>query len=151
MGRFAAIVFLIATALLSMPALACRNIEPSATVLDEYSSVFVGRVTGLHLKGYENQLLGVADVVGSDLGIIRITNGASPVRLRVAVLQRISGPADGAIDLGLTGCTFDVPDLKDRGIFFVRPGGSTTLVVWERDQANFQNWLARLGAAPNDR
>ena len=150
MGRLTALVLFIATALLSVPAFACRNVEPTAA-LDQYSSVFVGRVTGLHLEGYENHLLGVPDVVDPKLGDIRISNGASPVRLRVAVLQRISGPADGAVDLRLAGCTFDLPDLKDRGVFFIRPDGVATVVVWERDQARFQQWLARLGAAQNDR
>lgn len=151
MGRFAAPALLIATALLSMPAFACRTIEPSATTLDQYSSVFVGRVTGLHLEGYENRLLGLPDAVDSELGQISITNGAAPVSLRVAVLQTIRGPANGAVELRLAGCTFDLPQPKDRGIFFVLPGGSATVVVWEQDQVAFQSWLARLGVAQNDR
>ena len=131
----------------SLPGLgeACNRVLPHAEQLDQYSSVFVGHVTGLHLEGYENELLGKPDVVDPELGPLVITNGAMPVSVNVAVTRAISGSASGGVKLRLAGCTFDLPELKQRGVFFVLPNGEFTAVVWERDSSGFQGWLSKLG------
>ena len=147
MGKFFALAAFISAFLLPATADACRRMEPSAESLDQYESVFVGRVTGLHLEGYENRLLGKADLVDPELGALNITNGASPVSVRVAVSRSIRGSSFGAVELRLAGCTFDLPQLREGGIFFVHPGGEATVVSWERDQATYNTWLTRLGVA----
>ena len=150
MCKLPALVVLVAAALLPGVADACRRMAPSADALEQYSAIFVGRVTGLHLVGYENGLIGNPDLLDPTLGAITITNGANPVALRVAVTQPIRS-ASGALELGLAGCTFDVPDLKDRGIFFVQPDGESALVVWEQDQSSYKQWLKQLGVADDGR
>ncbi len=130
---------------------ACRPVLPQADQLERYTSVFVGHVTGLHLEGYENKLLGTPDLLDAELGPLVITNGASPVSVNLAVTKAIRGPASGALALRLAGCTLDLPHLKDRGVFFVLPDGKFTAVVWERDASAFQGWLTRLGLAQDGR
>ena len=151
MSRFFGLAAFLGAAVLPATADACQRMEPSAETLDGYESVFVGRVTGLHLEGYENRLLSKPDLVDPELGALTITNGASLVSVRVAVSRSIRGPSSGAVELRLAGCTFDLPQLRDSGIFFVHPGGASTVVTWERDQAAYNAWLSRLGIAQNDR
>ena len=151
MAKFVALAILLSAASLPAIADACRRMTPNTEALEQYTSVFVGRVTGLHLKGYENRLLGKPDLIDPELGPVTITNGASPVSVNVAVTQLVRGPASGAVELSLAGCTFELPQLRDRGIFFVQPDGAFAVVIWERDQAAFNAWLSRLGVAQNDR
>jgi hypothetical protein len=118
---------------------------PSIEKLSQYSAVFVGRVTGIHLKGYENGLLSRPDGVDPEIGAFSITNGASPVTVYAAVTQNIRGALSGSVELRLAGCTFDPPQLRERAVFFVQPEGTIALVVKEGDGSEFLAWLTRLG------
>jgi hypothetical protein len=151
MGKLSALVLTIALVSLPSVADACRRMQPNAGSLEQYSSVFVGQVTGLHLEGYENRLLGKPDLVDPELGPLTITNGASPVSVSAAVTRAIQGPASGAVELHLAGCTFDLPQLKERGVFFVLPDGKFTVVAWERDAVAYKAWLTRLGVPQDGR
>lgn len=147
MGKFVALAALVACTLLPNAATACHRMAPTPEALDQYQSVFLGSITGIHLKGYENKLLGKPDLVGPQLGAIVITDGSAPVDVHVAVTQPIRGNASGAVELSLAGCTYDLPQLKDRGIFFVLPDGEVAAVAWESDSVVFGSWLSRLGVA----
>lgn len=146
MSRLLALAALLLAGLLPLPGSACQRTSPTDYGLDEYEAVFVGRVTGIHLEGYENGLLAKPDLVDPELGAITVTNGASPVNVRVAVTEPIRGTAAAAMDLDLAGCTFDLPELRERGIFFVLADKISTVVVWERDKPEYVEWLRRLGA-----
>jgi len=132
-------------------ATACQRLEPSFQSLDGYTSVFIGRITGVHLAGYEHRLLGEPDAVVPGLGGLTITDGASPVTVRAVVSRSIRGHSTGAVELSLAGCTYDPPALKDEAIFFVQPGGSAIVVARREHESAFAEWLARLGATQDDR
>jgi hypothetical protein len=151
MGKVVALAVLIGVALLPSAAQACRRMGPSIEALDQYTAVVLGRVTGVHLEGYETRLLGKPDLMDPQLGAVSITNGASPVGIRVAVTQTLRGSASGALELRLAGCTIDTPELKERGIFFMLPSGDFTVVAWERNSEQFASWLDELGATRHDR
>jgi hypothetical protein len=151
MGKIVALVAIIAGTLWPSVATACHRVAPTPEALDQYQSVFLGNVTAIHLKGYENGLLGKPDLVDPELGAITITDGSGSVDLRVAVTHPIRGKATGAIALALAGCTYNLPKLKGRGIFFVLPGGETATVAWESDTATYDLWLSRLGVARDGR
>jgi len=123
---------------------------PALDALDDYVSIFIGHITGIHLEGYENRLLGKHDLVDPELGALAITSGASPVGIRAAVSREMRGTASGAVEFHLAGCTYDAPQLRERGIFFVLPGGTSVVVVWEEEQAAYSAWLAGLGVPRDD-
>ena len=150
MVRSISLALFLSTVFFSAAAGACQRMVPTLDALDDYAAIFIGHITGIHLEGYENRLLGKPDLADPELGALTITNGASPVGIRTVVSHEIRGPASGAIELQLAGCTFDVPRLRERGIFFVLPGGKSVVAVWKDDQAAYNTWLARLGVPRDD-
>src|SRR5690606_19529720 len=151
MGKNVAIIALLAGCLLPGAAVACLRVTPTPESLDQYQTIFVGTVTSIHLRGYENRLLGEPDAVDPVLGEITITDGSAPVDLRAVVTTPVRGNAAGAVELSLAGCTYDLPHLQDSGVFFVLPGGQAAAVIWESDKATYNSWLARLGVARDGR
>jgi hypothetical protein len=144
MARTLVLVVLLAATCASFPAHACQRMAPSTVAPEGYSAVFIARVTGVHLVGYENGVLSTPDLVDPALGPLSIRNGASPVTIRVAITQSIRGLMSGALELRLAGCTLSPPALREKAIFFVQPGGNAAIWVSPEDPA-YAAWLARLG------
>ena len=150
MVRSVALALCLGAALFPTAASACQRMVPDPVALDGFAAIFIGHITGIHLEGYENRLLGKPDLVDPELGALTITNGASPVGIRVVVSREIRGAASNPMEFHLAGCTFDLPQLQARGIFFVLPGGTSVVVAWEEDQAAYRALLARLGVERDD-
>ncbi len=124
-------------------ATACHRISPSGP-LEHYSAIFLGVVTGIRLHGLENRLLGRGDFV-LDGQPLTITNGASPVSVTTVATLSVRGSPESPVTVRLVGCTFALPALNERGLFFVQPGGESAVTVWESDAPQFSRWLDQLG------
>jgi hypothetical protein len=148
MCRFSSLLLLLLSSLASFGAAACHRISPSPE-LDGYSAVFLGTVTGIHLHGYENRLLGKSDrsIDGQPL---TLTDGSSPVSVTAVATRSVRGASEAPLALQLVGCTTALPALKERGVFFVNPDGASAVAVWESSPQEFAHWLKQLGLQPDD-
>lgn len=140
--RQASILFSLLIAV-SLDAAACHKVSPNPDWTKEYSSVFLGTVTGIHLDGFEQRLLTehhgrIYDQFFSFL------DGSSPVSVDVVSTNVVSGKATSKMTLRLVGCTTSLPSLKERGIFFVREAGQSAVTVWESDTKPFNYWFEKL-------
>ena len=138
-------------ALLALPALACHRITPDRTLVEEYEAVFLGRVTGIHLVGYENSLAGRPDAYIEGVGGINITDGSAPVMINAVPLRVHHGKPEKTVEVRLVGCTDPLPNLKERGLFFVHPESGSAVTVWESDEEPFAFWLNHLGLGGDER
>jgi hypothetical protein len=150
MYRLLAILSLLLGSLTSFSADACHRISPDPKSLDQYSAVFLGAVTGIHLDGYESRLLGKPDSV-TDGQAITLTDGSSPVSVTTVATQFVRGAPKAALTLRLVGCTNFLPALRERGLFFVNPDGTSAVTVWESSPKEFAHWLEQLGIQSDGR
>lgn len=150
MNKIVAILLLLVGSLFSFRVSACHRISPDRDSLGQYSAVFLGRVTGIHLDGYENHLLGKGD---ANLGgqLLTITDGSTPVSVTTVVSRAIRGAPTSPLRLQLVGCTKPLPVLKQRGLFFVARDGQSAVTIWESDSRAFSNWVKLLRVQPDSR
>ena len=144
MPKLSALLLLVLSSFASFGAAACHRISPDSKALDRYSAVFLGVVTGIHLEGYENRLLGKPDVSFGDQNITLI-DGSSPVSVTTVSTQSIRGAPNTALTLRLVGCTTSLPALRERGLFFVNSDGTSAVTVWQSSSQEFAHWLKQLG------
>lgn len=140
--------FLVGTTL-SADALGCRTMRPSSSDLDAYSEILVGRVTGIRLDWYANRLLDKPDMVVPDAGGLAITDGSGPVRVYAVVTTARDPGERHERSFTLSGCTFNLPSLRQPALFFLGNDASYAIAVWENDPS-FAGWLDELGVAPDD-
>jgi hypothetical protein len=137
--------------LVASPVHACHRITPDRMPIEEYEAVFLGRVTGIHLVGYENSLAGEPDAHIEGLGGINFTDGSAPVTVNAVPLSVHHGNPESRVEVRLVGCTGSLPNLKDRGLFFVHAEAGSAVTVWESDKDMFVYWLERLGLDGGER
>jgi hypothetical protein len=145
------ITITILLALSSTQSLACRRITPNQDSINSYSTVFLGRVTGIHLAGYENGLIGKPDGYIEGIGGFNITDGSASVVITAVPLKAHHGNPDKIVEIELVGCTNPLPNLKERGLFFVNPKSESAITVWESDTKSFQYWLEYLKLSGHER
>jgi hypothetical protein len=150
MYRLLAFLSLLLGSLASFSAAACHRISPDPKSLDQYSAVFLGAVTGIHLDGYESRLLGKPDGV-IDAQAIILTDGSSPMSVTTVATQSVRGASKTALTLRLVGCTNSLPALRERGLFFVNPDGVSAVTAWESNPQEFAYWLQQLGIQSDGR
>jgi hypothetical protein len=140
--------------LTSPAAFACHVVRPIPGEIDKFSAIFVGEVTGIRLRSYENLQLGKYDgCTIPEAGEQSICfNIASDPKETVFALPRqvIRGEIKDVIELDQNGCNRESISMKDRAIFFVNSGGTSAMIVWE-DEPDFNTWLKRLGVSLADR
>lgn len=129
------------------PAGACHDVEPTNGQAGDYEAIFVGEVTGIRLRSYENRQLGRADACSiEEDGVESVCfNIMSDPLVSIFALPRIV--VRGNIDvqeLNEAGCNKTDLALKNRGIFFVNPSGGSAAIVWEGESA-YEDWLKELG------
>jgi hypothetical protein len=107
-------------------------------------------VTGIHLDGYERQLLGKPDVTIDGEAII-LTDGSSPVSVTTVPTKSVRGALSGVQTVELVGCTTELPTLRERGLFFVDQDGTSAVTVWESSGHEFAYWLKQLGIESDGR
>ena len=145
MFKFTAAVGLLLAAF-SAPSIACHRITPDRAPLDTYTAVFLGRVTGIHLLGYENALTGRPDgFIGGEP--FNLADGSGTVEVSAVPSRVAQGNPAKSVRVRLVGCTAPLPSLKERGLFFVNSEGGSAVTVWESDSETFNRWLNRLGLA----
>jgi hypothetical protein len=136
--------FAVALAVFAPQCFACHRVTPDMTAPEQYNVILLGRVTGVHLAGYENSLLARPD--GEVEGVtFNITDGSAPVTLRVVPVATTSGDTSEVRELNVSGCGARSAELKARGLFFVSQDGDSAIPVWESDGELFATWLQRLG------
>ena len=150
MYRFLAIISLLLGSLASFSAAACHRVSPDPKSLDQYSAVFLGAVTGIHLVDYESRLIGKPDGV-IDGQAITLTDGSSPVSVTTVATQSVRGASKAVLTLRLVGCTNSLPALRERGLFFVNPDGTSAVTVWESSPQQFAYWVEQLGIQSDGR
>lgn len=138
-------------ALLALPAQACQRITPDRTPLEDYGSVFLGRVTGIHLVGYESSLAREPDAYVEGVGGINVTDGSATVVVNAVPLGVHHGEPAKPVEVRLVGCSAPLPNLKERGLFFVHADSGSAVTVWESDEELFTYWLDRLGLDADER
>ena len=122
---------------------ACRLVYPDPAKSNEHSSIFLGIVTGVHLAGLENRLLGKPDAHIDGMPV-NLTGGASPVVVTVVPLSGPSKLRKAVQELRIGQCRGDVPQLRARGIFFVGANARSAMVVWESETVEFAKWSSRV-------
>ena len=150
MHRLSAPLLILIGLLASFDAAACHRISPDAKALNSYSAIFLGVVTGIHLDGYENRLLGKPDGFIDGEGIT-ITDGSSPVSVTAVSINSVRGSSNNVVTLRLVGCTTALPALREQGLFFVNSDGKSAVTVWQSNSSEFTDMLKQLGVQPDGR
>lgn len=149
MCKLAGLIVVAILSLVSTAALACHRITPHRAPVESHDAVFLGRVTGIHLVGYENSLIGEPDAYVDGRGVT-LTDGSAPVMVNAVPLKIHHGESGGSVELRLVGCTAPLPELKERGIFFINSGTTSAVTVWESDEEAFHYWIDRLGLSDDE-
>jgi hypothetical protein len=125
-------------------AVACRgNDDPVSEDLSEYSAVFLGEVTGIHLTDYEAfRARKHPDGKLNDEEIMdHVLVNNLDFEIRVLVDREFIGLSKGVEVVLLGGCSVEQPKLKERGVFFVRPRPNNSIAVLE-SEPDFEHWLS---------
>ena len=138
----------------ALPANACHVVQPVAGQTGDYEAIFVGEVTGIRLRSYENLQLSRADgcTIEEDGVEPMCFNITSDPLVSVFALPRVvvRGNVTDVQELDQAGCNNPNLALKDRGIFFVNQGGHSAAIVWQ-SHGNYEGWLRELGVDANAR
>ena len=130
--------------------IACHRIYPQPDSPEQYSAIFVGTVTGIHLASYEKHLLGQQDFVDPHLGGVTIVDGSGQVVVDAVVLNTIRGAPPRSLSVSLVGCTAPLPELKQSGLFFLSLDGTSAVTVWDSEES-FLALLSTLSETIDDR
>lgn len=129
-------------------------VRPIPGETDEFEAIFIGEITGIRLRGYENRALGRPDACEvAEEGVEPMCfNITSDPLMPVFALPRVvfRGDVTDVLELDQAGCNNPDISMKDRAIFFVNPGGDSAAIVWE-SQPEFRDWVARLEAEADER
>ena len=125
-------------ALIAFPASACRKaFEPNENSLSSYSSIFIGEVTGIHLEDYEAYLL-------KKPNFVYVTSSTPGFQADLVISEVLRGEdKSSTAKLRMGGCMVRVPELKQKGIFFVLKGGNTSVAILANDP-KYAHWLSLL-------
>jgi hypothetical protein len=128
---------LLCLAFIAFPASACRRPTPNANSLSSYSSIFIAEVVGIHLVDYESALL-------KKPNLISIANNTPSFQTNLVIDEVLRGEVkSSSAKLTLGGCLVQVPELKQKGIFFVRQDGKTSVAILDNDP-KYAYWLSLL-------
>lgn len=154
MLNIAATLLVAIAAASALPAGACHVVQPITGRIKHYKAIFVGEVTGIRLRGYENLQLGRTDGCTSEGNGVKplCFNITSDPLVSVFALPRVvvRGKVTDVQEIDQAGCNKPDLTLKERGIFFVNPDGRSAAIVWE-SQSNYEDWLRELGVDQNAR
>jgi hypothetical protein len=154
MPNITATLLLAIAAAAAFPASACHVVQPVKGRTDSYEAIFIGEVTGIRLRSYENVQLGRTDGCTIEQDGVKplCFNLTSDPLVSIFALPQIvvRGDVTDVQELDQAGCNKPDLALKERGIFFVNPGGHSAAIVWE-GQIDYEDWLKRLGVDANDR
>ncbi len=145
--RFPAFLALLAVALAPHAAKACRDMIPDMDSLESYESIFLGEISGVRLREYEDRRLGQPGTCEPDpvdgIECIGAISGSPGVSLFVIPTKVIRGKVVGVQELQQAGCVRTNVRLKEEAIFFVNPGGSA-VIVWRSRLHDYAEVLGRL-------
>jgi hypothetical protein len=132
----------------------CHMVQPIPGDTDKFEAIFIGEVTGIRLRGYENLELGKPDACEiEEEGVEPMCfNKTNDPPLPVFALPRtvFRGDVTDVLELDQAGCNNSDVSMKDRAIFFVNPGRRSAAIVWE-SQPEFNDWVARLESEADER
>lgn len=154
MSKFRARLLCVALTAAASSAHACHVVQPVPGDTGKFEAIFIGEVTGIRLRGYENRELGKPDGCAVAEGGVEpmCFNITSDPPISVFALPRkvIRGEVTDVRELDQAGCNKPDIAMKERAIFFVNPGGRSAAIVWE-SQPEFQDWVERLEASSDRR
>ncbi|GGA82768.1 hypothetical protein GCM10011521_21320 [Arenimonas soli] len=154
MPNFPAVLLFAALTSVASSAHACHVVQPIPGDTDKFEAIFIGEVTGIRLRGYENRELGKHDACEvAEEGVESMCfNIISDPPMPVFALPRVvfRGDVKDVLELDQAGCNKPDISMKDRAIFFVNPGGHSAAIVWE-SRPEFNDWVARLEAEADER
>ncbi len=108
---------------------------------DNYETIFVGQVTGVHLFEYQSMMI---EGYRKDPDFSVWTD--TTLQLKVTILPKIirKGKAKELEILNISGCGVLEPDVKQLGIFFIRQDGKVD-VVYNSESYLYEEYLLKLG------
>lgn len=123
---------------------ACYVLEPVKQDMHTYEAIFLGEVTGVRLRGYENLQLGRPDgcletEVDTEPVCFNLTSDP-PISLFALPHRVFQGDVTDVLELDQAGCNRTEFELKQRALFFAHSEEGSAIVVWE-DQPEFREWL----------
>jgi hypothetical protein len=105
---------------------------PETIEADTYSAIFIGEVTGIHLRDYETHLLGKDERI--------LMDGIGNVLISVVVERLLDGKTNQAIEVNV-GTKSRVPELKEKGLFLLPKGSKFALVIWSSDTERYDRFM----------
>ena len=123
------ILLILIFTLFTTPLYACKPLNLNKVLnFSNYSDIFIGEVTGVHLNEYEKIIL--EDVKAGRYGPLPI-KGSKDHTLHIVVTKTFTGNFNGKLVLKTGGCNIMLPTLKERGIFLIDKKTSKVLPIYE--------------------
>jgi len=119
---------------------ACLPDTKPSLNFEEYESIFIGQVVGVHLNEYQDKTI-IALREGKDYASFA---GASTPEYTVTVIpyRLYKGHASEVETLKISGCDVSVPTTLQRGIFFIQPD-EEGFVLYSSDYYDYEDYLGK--------
>lgn len=115
------------------------NTKPSLN-FEEYESIFIGQVVGIHLHEYQDKTVSALRE-GKDHA--SFPGGSTPEYTVTIIPHRLfKGQVFEVETLKISGCDVTIPAALQRGIFFIQPD-KEVFVLYSNDYYDYEKYIAK--------
>ena len=125
----------------SVTAIACMGRVLPDKNFDNYETIFIAEVTGVHLTTYQKRMItGLRTKEG-----YRSWTDTTPEYEVTVLPQRLKkGSASEVEKLKISGCGIIEPKVRQTGLFFIKPNGQVD-VLYHIESYNYEDYLEEVG------
>ena len=119
---------------------ACLPDKKPTLNFEEYESIFIGQVVGIHLNEYQDKTISALRE-GKDHA--SFPAGSTPEYTVTVIPHRLfKGHASEVEILKIYGCDVSVPSTLQRGVFFIQPD-EEVFVLYSSDYYDYEDYLVK--------
>ncbi len=119
---------------------ACLPDTKPSLNFEEYESIFIGQVVGIHLNEYQDKTISALRE-GKDHA--SFPGGSTPEYTVTVIPHRLfKGQAFEVETLKISGCDVTVPTTLQRGVFFIQPD-KEVFVLYSSDYYDYEDYLVK--------
>lgn len=113
---------------------------PDLKAIDSYKAVFVGQVTGIHLRDYQE------DIVRSetDKSWISVYDYTLPYTVTVVRQHQVRGSSALVEAIVVAGCQVPEPRVRQFGLFFIPEDGGEVIAIYDDEKALYARFATEL-------
>lgn len=119
--------------------LGCLPEKKPSLDFDQYESIYIGQVVGIHLNEYQDKTI---RALREGKSFASFPDSTPEYTVTVIPHRLFKGRAFEVEELKLFGCDVAVPNILERGIFFIQPD-KEVFVLYSKDYYDYEDYVGK--------